>query len=319
MQKSITQIEQIIQSKKQSTAKELKEILGISQVLVHRHLKTLLQNGKIQKVGKPPKVFYLPLLSQSIKLKSISEIIEKHWLEIEANGRFLYGNTGFKAWCEKRGFELQEKQALFEKMFLEKETIKVDGLLDATKKITQTFAENHLEKVWYIDFYSWEIFGKTVLGKLVLYAKQNSDVVLMKQIAERIKNPLHDLLKRGKFDLVALIPHSVPRKKDFLKTTLSFLKIQPEPIQIFDKIFAGHAVAQKTLKSKDEREENAQKTLFLKFKDFPKKVLLIDDACGSGATLNISAEKIKAISPKTKIYALTFVGSLKGFEVIAET
>ena len=48
------------------------------------------------------------------------------------------------------------------------------------------------------------------------------------------------------------------------------------------------------------------------------RILLIDDACGSGATLNIAAKKIKQKFPQTKIYALTFVGSMNGFDVIAQ-
>jgi len=319
MQTAISKIEQIIQEKKQITAKELREILQVSQVLIHRHLKTLLRKGKIQKIGNPPKVFYLPGKSQVDTFSLNSQIIAENWLEIEANGRFLYGNEGFQVWCAKRGFDLHAKQELFEKIFQEKEIQKENNLLNATGKIIQTFQQNFLEKVWYIDFYSWEIFGKTVLGKLILYAKQNSDLVLMQRIAERVKDPLLNLLQREKFEMVGLIPHSVQRKKDFLRTTLNFLEIIPEPISIFEKIFAGHAVAQKTLKSKEEREKNARETLFLKIKEFPRRILLIDDACGSGATLNIAAEKIKKIAPQTQIYALTFVGSLKGFQVIAET
>lgn len=321
MQTAISKIEQIIQEKKQVTAKELREILQVSQVLVHRHLKTLLQKGKIQKIGSSPKVFYLPSTFQKSPFEKKKKwgVIEKNWLEIEPNGRFLYGNAGFELWCEKRGFNLEERRLLFEKMFWEKEKLKNFALLDATEKITQTFQQNFLEKLWYIDFYSWEIFGKTVLGKLILYAKQNSDLVLMQQIAERIKDPLLNLLQQEKFEMVGLIPHSVQRKKDFLKTTLGFLKIIPKPVAIFEKIFADHAVAQKTLKSKQEREKNARETLFLREKEFPCKILLIDDACGSGATLNIAAEKIKKIAPQTQIYALTFVGSLKGFQVISET
>lgn len=175
------------------------------------------------------------------------------------DGEFLYGEAGFSLWCKKRNFDPKEKAELFEKMFLEKEHLKKNNLLDATQKIQQSFQKNYLEKLWYVDFYSWEIFGKTLLGKLILYAKQNSDVVLMQKIAERIKEPILNLLNREKFDMIGIIPHSVPRKKDFLKTTLKFLSLKPEPKTTFQKIFAGHSVAQKTLKSKKKGKKTLKK------------------------------------------------------------
>jgi predicted amidophosphoribosyltransferase len=203
-------------------------------------------------------------------------------------------------------------------MFHQKESFKKQGLIEATQKITTSFSHNYLEKIWYVDFYSWEIFGKTLLGKLILHAKQNSDEVLMKRIAKEVQTPITDLIAREKFDMIGIIPHSVPRKKDFLRTTVKFLNLSPEPKRIFTKAFADHVVAQKTLKSKEERQENAEGTLFLNDEQIPKKILLIDDACGSGATLNVAAQKIKHRFPKTKVYGLTFVGSIKGFEVINE-
>ena len=228
----------------------------------------------------------------------------------------MFGVEGFSAWCQKRNFNEQEKIMEYERLYFEKENLKKDGLIDATSKITGTFSHNYLDKIWYVDFYSWEMFGKTTLGKLILYAKQNSDEVLMKRIARTIEAPLLSLIAREKFDMIGLIPHSISRKKDFLESTINFLDISPTPKKIFTKIYEQHVVAQKTLKSKEERESNAEETLYLKDVDIPRRILLIDDACGSGATLNIAAKKIKHKFPQAKIYALTFVGSMNGFDVI---
>lgn len=48
-----------------------------------------------------------------------------------------------------------------------------------------------------------------------------------------------------------------------------------------------------------------------------KNILLIDDAVGSGATLNEISEKLKYKGAK-KIIGYAIVGSYKGFEVIKE-
>ncbi len=45
---------------------------------------------------------------------------------------------------------------------------------------------------------------------------------------------------------------------------------------------------------------------------------LIDDAVGSGATLQETARKIKDRGIAKKVYGVALVGSIKGFEVISE-
>lgn len=310
-------IVELLNTHQSLSAKRLRELLFVSESLVHRNLKKLVQEQKIKKSGSSPRVLYSIKKERSINFSS--KIIEHNWLEIEANGAFLYGEQGFENWCLKREFDIKKMITAFEEAFKKNESLKKYGLIDATEKIQKTFSKSYLEKVYYIDFYSLPIFGKTLLGKLILYAKQNSDLELMKNIAKKIEKPLRQIVEKQSFDMLAIIPHSVPRKRDFLFTTLSFIVIKNPFQKIFQKIFHDHPVAQKTLKSKKEREKNAEETMFLTKDSFPKKILLIDDACGSGATLNIAAKKIKEVSPSSKIYALTFVGSQKGFEVIAES
>ncbi len=304
------------------TAKELRENLGVSESLIHRQLKRLLAEQKITRKGAPPRVFYFLNSSKQAKLDFNSELVNTNWLEILPNGEFLYGAQGFIKWCENRHLSVAEMTAKYEKIFAENNSLKKDGLIKATDKITTSFTQNYLSELWYIDFYSWEIFGKTKLGKLILYAKQNSDKILMQKIAQIIAEPLQNFLQKEKFNLVTLIPHSIKRNRDFLKTTIACLPFILQHTEIFTKNFVDHIVAQKTLKSKADRQENAEKTIVLSNPDLlisSPKILLIDDACGSGSTLNISAQKIKEISPNSQVFGLTFVGSQKGFEVIKET
>ena len=48
-----------------------------------------------------------------------------------------------------------------------------------------------------------------------------------------------------------------------------------------------------------------------------QSVLIIDDACGSGATINEVAKKLKNLNAK-KVYGYSIVGSYKGFDIISE-
>lgn len=79
-------------------------------------------------------------------------------------------------------------------------------------------------------------------------------------------------------------------------------------------------VAQKTLGRLTERVANARDTIFLKDATVPfHNVLLIDDAVGSGASMNETAGKIKNLLPSNgQVIGFAVVGSFKGFEVIQE-
>ena len=43
---------------KEVTAKELRDFLGLGAPALFRQLKRLIERGSIEKIGKPPKVFY---------------------------------------------------------------------------------------------------------------------------------------------------------------------------------------------------------------------------------------------------------------------
>lgn len=77
-------------------------------------------------------------------------------------------------------------------------------------------------------------------------------------------------------------------------------------------------VPQKSLNKLDERINNADNT-FGVFGDVNyKTVLLIDDAVGSGATINQIAKKVLEKKIAKKVIGLSIVGSYKGFEVITD-
>lgn len=169
------------------------------------------------------------------------------------------------------------------------------------------------------DLYIQLKFCKTPLGALVLYAKQSQNKKLIKKIAAECHDRISKLIKSAKIDAVAWVPHTLPRKIPFLSELKRNLKLELPEIH-FHKAYRGELlVPQKSLSKLEERIENAQNTLFLdQSKINYKKVLIIDDAVGSGATLQAAAEKIKFVAPRAKLYGLALVGSLKGFEVIKE-
>jgi predicted amidophosphoribosyltransferase len=96
------------------------------------------------------------------------------------------------------------------------------------------------------------------------------------------------------------------------------LKLNLNKVKIV-KVKSDIAVPQKTLNKLDDRIKNAEQTFFIDEKRQYDNILIIDDAVGSGATLNIIAEKIKkAKINKGKVIGLAITGSYKGFDIINE-
>ena len=78
-------------------------------------------------------------------------------------------------------------------------------------------------------------------------------------------------------------------------------------------------IAQKTLSKLEDRIENARSSIFIKnTKAKYETVLLIDDAVGSGASINEVARKLKEENIAKKVVGVAIVGSYKGFDVISE-
>jgi predicted amidophosphoribosyltransferase len=85
------------------------------------------------------------------------------------------------------------------------------------------------------------------------------------------------------------------------------------------KIKTEITVPQKTLSKLEDRVENAKKTIIVEDKKKYRNVLLIDDAVGSGATMNETAKQIKTRHLVSGgIIGLAITGSFKGFDVISE-
>ena len=131
------------------------------------------------------------------------------------------------------------------------------------------------------------------------------------------KNDVLNVIKKHDVDAVVFIPHSIPRKIPFLKEYQKLLNLPLPEVKLI-KAYAGKVpIAQKSLSKLSERIQNARETIFVSDNNIPyKKVLLIDDALGSGATMNETARKL--LSQNIEVTGYVVVGSYKGFEVIRE-
>ena len=307
---------------------DLAEELGFNATVVHRHLRDLVGRGDLIKVGSPPIVFYLLSQKPTPRIKTnqipqeIKEFIEKNYLYFTAEGYLLSGIEGFSYWVEITQQAKQLSQ-LAKEYFEVRQTVNSffqgKNWINATKKMKKTFPNLFVDEVFYLDFYSLPKFGKTKLGNLVFHAKLSQNKSMIKDISMKTWPVVNKIIAKYQIEAVAFIPHSIPRVVPFLKYFEENLNLSL-PVVELSKAYPGQVpIAQKSLRKLEERITNAQNTIFVKdTKVNFNKVLLIDDAVGSGATLNETAKKLKKNYGVKKVYGLAVVGSYKGFEVIRE-
>lgn len=300
----------------------IRALTPISRAALHRQLKKMVATGLLKKNGTAPLVFYLlgekKIVVPEPKIPELArQIIKKNYLYISPQGELLYGFLGFIRWAENT--HQTDKIITLANSYLKisneyEKFRKKDGWIDSTFKLKSTFGKNNLVKLFYADFYSLPQFGKTALGALMLYAKQSQNRELMAKVWEQVKPLIEKIIKQFNIDAVAFIPPSVPRGLQFMNEFAAGLNLTLPQIHLVKAQTGQVVVAQKTLEKLEERVTNARETIFVKDQNFSyKNVLLIDDAVGSGASMNEVAKKIKA-----KVYGFAVVGSFKGFEVIRE-
>ncbi|PJA10105.1 hypothetical protein COX68_01320, partial [Candidatus Falkowbacteria bacterium CG_4_10_14_0_2_um_filter_41_15] len=316
-----------IKDKKHVSANELVDYLGISrQALFKHHLAKLIDDHVLVKNGRPPKVYYSIATPVKLEIKEKSfninneakNLINHDFLIITPAGERKEGLDGFIYWCQKNNLPLEKTTEEYLKTFKKYEKYKKDGLIDSEEKLKSTFKNVFLDKLFYIDFYSIERFGKTKLGQLLLYAKQSQNKKLMQEIVGIIKPNIDKIIKKFKIDGVGFIPPTVKRETQLMKVLEKGLNLHSRKVEII-KIKTAVAVPQKTLNKLVDRIENAKNTIIVSDNSSFNNILLIDDAVGSGATLNETAKKIRDKKMcQGKIIGITITGSFNGFDVISE-
>ncbi|OGF24885.1 hypothetical protein A2331_03410 [Candidatus Falkowbacteria bacterium RIFOXYB2_FULL_34_18] len=321
--KTSEKIIKYIKAKGQATGSELADYLDISDRGVRKQLAVLLEKGILKKIGKPPKVFYLIKNKQekSIEIEiddKLKEKIDENYLAITPGGEKKEGIEGFKYWCKKNNLPIEKTAKEYIKTMAKYEIYKKDGIVNGMEKIKNTFKEVFLDELFYLDFYSIERFGKTKLGQLLLYAKQSQNKMLMKELIREIKPKVDQLIKKYKIDGIGYIPPTVKRETQLMKVLERGLHENLRSI-VITKVKTAVAVPQKTLNKLNDRIENARITIMVEERNKFKNILLVDDAVGSGATMNEVAQKIREKNIcRGKIIGLAITGSFKGFDIISE-
>jgi hypothetical protein len=310
-----------IKLKRQATGNELANYFNISDRAVRKQLANLFEKDILTKIGKPPKVFYL--INEENKKKeidiapNIKKFIDENYLIITPVGTQKRGWDGFVYWCEKNNQNVIKTASEYIKTLKKYNQYKKLGLINGITKLRNSFEKVYLNNLYYLNFYSIERFGKTKLGQMLLYGKQSGNKKLIKEIVVEIKPKVEYIIKKHNIKAIGFIPWTVKREVQFMRVLERELKLNIKSISI-EKVKTEIIVPQKTLNKLKDRIENAKNTIIVTDKGQYDNILLIDDAVGSGATLNETAKQIKDKKIAKKIIGLAITGSFKGFDVISE-
>jgi len=316
---------QYLVEKGEATPHEIAESTGFSRQYVQRKLLDLLDNTQVIKIGKPPLVYYQIIEKPKELVGEIVEesdrlFLEGQFIEITEDGRLLEGVEAFIYWCQKRKLPVVKTIAEYRKT-LEKYTqfIDKDGFIDGTEKIrtTKGIETLHLNALYYLDFYAIERFGKTRMGQLLHFAKQGQNKKLSLQLIQLSDQKINQLIRNLKVEAVGFIPPTIRRDVQFMTLLEKKLQIDVPQIKLI-KVKGEIVVPQKALSKIEDRILNARRSIVTSESKHYNRILLIDDAVGSGATLNETAGKLKLRGVAKEVFGVAITGSFKEFEVITE-
>jgi len=314
-----------LKEKGEATPHEIAEQTGFSRQYVQRKLAELIDAKQVIKLGKPPLVFYQFVESSvHVNEEQVSEadqhFLKQHFVEVTEDGRLLEGLEGFAHWCQKRKLPLvktiSEYRQTLEKynQFVDKE-----GFINGTEKIktTKGIDQLHLDALFYLDFYAIERFGKTLMGQLLHFAKQGQNKKLSLRLIQISAGKINRLIEILNVEAVGFIPPTIRRDVQFMSMLEKNLQVNVPKVKLI-KVKGEIVVPQKALSKIEDRILNARRSIVTSESRSYNSILLIDDAVGSGATLNETAGKLKIRGVAKAVFGVAITGSFKGFEVISE-
>jgi len=312
-----------IQERGSLSANELSESLSLSRQMIHKLLRDLVQANKIEKIGRAPKTVYqlkpnIPTSDVVVRPEQ-EKFLQENFLLITETGEIKEGKEGFNLWCIQRKLPFEKTVEEFISTYRKYNAYRSQyEVIDGMEKLRGTKYETvHLDHLFYLDFYAIERFSKTRLGTILHYAKQGQSKLLMKQLVAETKERVEKVCELVNADAVGFIPPTIRREVQLMKYLQTHYNLNL-PIVKINKTSGIIPVPQKSLNKLEERVANARKTFSIPEPRTFNHILLIDDAVGSGATVNEVAGKIKKKGLAKEVSALAITGSFKGFDVITD-
>lgn len=309
--------------------------IGVSRPSANKYLAELVIEWKIIKEGKSPHVTYHITSSlyipENVSYGKTMEhhfsydevgLLDQHFLKYDVDGSELIGTEGFLYRCQQRNLDPYQKYTNFALLITTLTKLRNScGLLDATQEFAKHVDLQALDAVYYGDQYKLNEFGRSKLAEMWFFGKQLQYEPLLNKVIVSVLRKLECLIKTENIDALAFTPPSIKRNIQILTLLDHALGhiVLPRVVLVKDSPTAI-IIPQKSLKKREDRILNARKSIYINDKNVSqyKKILLIDDFVGSGATLNETAKKLK-FAWVQKVIGFAIVGNLDmSYEVINE-
>lgn len=306
------------------SVKQIKEKFPINTTIIHRHLKSLIDDNILIKIGKTPHVLYMIATSKSDEALlgyEDREWLDKNYYNYDSDGRVLDWYEWFVSWCTSRKFDIQDQCNKYKSIcsYIKKKKNDI-GLINWKKYLTDKLWKIYIDELYFIDPYQIWHFGRSKLWTITFYAKQSQNKDLIKQVLHIIKYPILSYIKQNNIDAVCFVPPSIKRWVQLMAEIKKWLKIEIPELKLIKMFPSGVIIPQKSLKSMEQRKKNAENTIFISpnQKSY-NKVLLIDDFMWSWSTINACAKKLIENKLAKKVEAISLLGNVDTeYDVINE-
>src|SRR5579863_9973500 len=100
----------LFEKDKELTIKEIVDKLGISKQMAHIAVNKLIEEARLERLGRPPKTIYRLLLDQPstreqgmpVIPEKEKTILDREFLVVSETGKLLSGIEAFAYWCNQR-------------------------------------------------------------------------------------------------------------------------------------------------------------------------------------------------------------------------
>lgn len=107
-------------------------------------------------------------------------------------------------------------------------------------------------------------FGRGKIAELAFYGKDTQSRVLLEECIRAAQSQIECLIHSKHFDAIAITPHSKKRSIQLLKELQRLVDFGGLPmIQLVKYAPYGTIIAQKSLKTRQQRIQNARETILL--------------------------------------------------------
>ncbi|HEU5187649.1 MAG TPA: hypothetical protein VFT87_04040 [Candidatus Saccharimonadales bacterium] len=308
-----------------SRPKNIAQRLNVSRQYVQRLLAE--NSERFMVTGSGPNRFYRnATLAASEKVErpmaedmstKDTRTIDENFYSLTPLGEELIGKKGLIDWSLARNFDPAAKQKEYLSVLQKYYPPRFKSPMNVTEKVKSALGDIAVEKFWAVDYYNFEIFGKTKLGTQVLVAKQTGDAQIIQQLIQKLELAAEYIIDKYNIEAIAFVSPTLQRPSQLMTKLDNGIAKQVPRIKVH-KVGAKILIAQKTLKSLEDRILNAAQTFVVESQVQYNNVLIIDDALGSGATINEIARQIKQKKIGRNCYGLVLVSSPSGYDVINE-